>query len=74
MQLGVLIAEDDVLVRLTMREALEAAGHKVEAVADGQEAMTRISQTPFDFGSPWVTSNTFGAVPAPLIGATLRLA
>lgn len=48
MQLGVLIAEDDVLVRLTMREALEAAGHKVEAVADGQEAMTKISQTPFD--------------------------
>jgi DNA-binding NtrC family response regulator len=48
MKLSVLIAEDDALVRFTMREALEGAGHNVEAVADGQEAITRLSDTSFD--------------------------
>ena len=44
MKLSVLIAEDDALVRFTMREALESAGHNVEAVADGQEAIGRARQ------------------------------
>jgi DNA-binding NtrC family response regulator len=48
MKLGVLIAEDDSLVRCTIREALEAAGHTVDAVADGQEALVRTSSNSFD--------------------------
>jgi DNA-binding NtrC family response regulator len=48
MKLAVLIVEDDALVRSTMREALESAGHAVDAVADGQEAMGRTSQTTYD--------------------------
>ena len=48
MKLEVLIAEDDDLVRFTVREALEAAGHAVEAVADGQDAITRLTEKAFD--------------------------
>ena len=48
MKFEVLIAEDDELVRLTMREALESAGYSVEAVADGQEAMARFAEKRFD--------------------------
>jgi DNA-binding NtrC family response regulator len=48
MKLDVLVAEDDSLVRMTMREALEGAGHSVEAVADGQEAMSRANERAFD--------------------------
>jgi DNA-binding NtrC family response regulator len=48
MKLAVLIAEDDSLVRSTMGQALEAAGHVVEAVADGQEAMARTSAFAYD--------------------------
>ena len=36
MKFEVLIAEDDDLVRVTMREALETAGYSVVAVPDGQ--------------------------------------
>jgi DNA-binding NtrC family response regulator len=48
MKLEVLIAEDDDLVRFTVREALETAGHAVEAVADGQDAITRLAEKAFD--------------------------
>ena len=41
MNLSVLIAEDDALVRRTIPEALQVAGHRVEAVADGQLAISR---------------------------------
>jgi two-component system response regulator AtoC len=48
MKLEVLVAEDDPLVRTTMQEALEAAGHAVEAVSDGQEAISRTNLRSFD--------------------------
>jgi DNA-binding NtrC family response regulator len=48
MKLEVLIAEDDPLVRFTMREAIEAANHVVEAVADGHEAIERTTARTFD--------------------------
>src|SRR6185295_1392589 len=48
MKLEVLVAEDDPLVRTTMQEALEAAGHTVEAVSDGQEAISRTNVRSFD--------------------------
>jgi two-component system response regulator AtoC len=48
MKLEVLIAEDDPLVRFTMREAIEAANHVVEAVADGYEAIERMTARTFD--------------------------
>jgi two-component system response regulator AtoC len=48
MKLSVLIAEDDSLVRSTIGEALESAGHVVDAVADGAEAMSRTAQSTYD--------------------------
>src|SRR5688572_21539660 len=48
MKLGVLIVEDDALTRSTMRDAMAAAGHVVEAVADGQMALSRLSEMRFD--------------------------
>lgn len=48
MKLEVLVAEDDDLVRFTVREAFEAAGHTVEAVNDGQDAIARLNERPFD--------------------------
>jgi len=48
MKFEVLIAEDDELVRMTMREALETAGYSVVAVPDGQEAMARFAEKRFD--------------------------
>jgi DNA-binding NtrC family response regulator len=48
MKLGLLIVEDDALTRLTMRDAMAAAGHVVEAVADGQMALSRLAEMRFD--------------------------
>jgi two-component system, NtrC family, response regulator AtoC len=48
MRLAILIAEDDALTRSTICEALASAGHAVEAVADGHEAMLRTMASPYD--------------------------
>jgi DNA-binding NtrC family response regulator len=48
MKLAILIAEDEPLIRLTMCEALESAGHVVECAADGQEAIARINESSYD--------------------------
>jgi DNA-binding NtrC family response regulator len=48
MKLGVLIVEDDALTRSTMRDAMADAGHVVEAVSDGQMALSRLSEMRFD--------------------------
>jgi DNA-binding NtrC family response regulator len=48
MRLAILIAESDPLIRSTMRDALESAGHVVEAVSDGREALSRIAAYAYD--------------------------
>ena len=47
-KLAVLLAEDDALVRHTVRDALTAAGHQVQAVSDGEAALSRLAETHFD--------------------------
>lgn len=44
----ILLAEDDDSMREFLARALRRAGHQVEAVADGAEAMTALDSTPFD--------------------------
>jgi DNA-binding NtrC family response regulator len=48
MRLAILIAEGDPLIRSTMRDALESAGHVVEVVSDGQEAFSRTAESVYD--------------------------
>jgi DNA-binding NtrC family response regulator len=48
MRLAILIAESDPHVRSAMRDALESAGHVVDAVSDGQEAVARTTEYAYD--------------------------
>src|SRR5688572_29552931 len=48
MKLEILIVEDDALVRSTMRDAMAEAGHRVEAVADGEAAIASLGVARFD--------------------------
>ncbi|ACG74471.1 two component, sigma54 specific, transcriptional regulator, Fis family [Anaeromyxobacter sp. K] len=43
-----LLAEDDRIVRVTVRDALEEAGYQVTACADGAQALAAIEREPFD--------------------------
>jgi CheY-like chemotaxis protein len=45
---AILLADDDTAMRDFVRRALEGDGHRVVAVADGVEALERISATAFD--------------------------
>ena len=45
---NILLAEDDHSMREFLTRALRRAGHEVESVSDGLEAMTCIAGTPFD--------------------------
>lgn len=44
----VLIADDERLILEAMMDVLEAAGHEVVGVADGQEALWRLQSSDFD--------------------------
>ena len=44
----ILLAEDDMSMREFLARALRRAGHEVEAVGDGLDAMDYINGTPFD--------------------------
>ncbi|MCK6460179.1 MAG: sigma-54 dependent transcriptional regulator, partial [Planctomycetes bacterium] len=46
--MNVLLAEDERSIAVTLRDALEEAGHKVHAVADGREALRELKATPYD--------------------------
>ncbi|HEX7124891.1 MAG TPA: response regulator [Thermodesulfobacteriota bacterium] len=46
--LRVLVADDEPAVRDLACDALAARGHQVEAVADGEAALRRLSEAPFD--------------------------
>jgi two-component system, NtrC family, response regulator AtoC len=48
MNFGILVVEDDALVRSTMRDAMADAGYVVEAVADGEGALARLREARFD--------------------------
>jgi two-component system response regulator HydG len=48
MRLAILVAEGDPLIRSTMRDALESAGHVVEAVSDGRAALSRATEFAYD--------------------------
>jgi DNA-binding NtrC family response regulator len=48
MNFGILVVEDDALVRATMRDAMAEAGYVVEAVADGGAALARLGEARFD--------------------------
>jgi len=43
-----LLAEDDRIVRITVADALEEAGYRVEACADGTTALAALEREPFD--------------------------
>jgi two-component system response regulator AtoC len=43
-----LLAEDDRIVRITVRDALDEAGYRVEACADGTAALQALEREPFD--------------------------
>ena len=45
---NILLAEDDLSMREFLARALRRAGHEVEAVGDGLDAMSFIAATPFD--------------------------
>ena len=45
---NILLAEDDLSMREILARALRRAGHEVEPVGDGLEAMSHIAGTPFD--------------------------
>jgi len=44
----VLVADDEAAIRKVVRDALEQAGHEVEAAADGEEALARFEGGAFD--------------------------
>ncbi len=44
----ILVVEDDLINQELMRDVLEAEGHTVEAVADGESALRRIGEAPPD--------------------------
>jgi len=44
----ILVADDEESIRFVLREALEAAGHHVEEVQDGEQALERLSGGAFD--------------------------
>ncbi|MFM9906209.1 MAG: sigma-54-dependent transcriptional regulator [Nitrospiraceae bacterium] len=47
-KLSILLVDDEPLMRLSMVDALEAAGHEVEAWASGTEGLDAIRRRPFD--------------------------
>ncbi|MDE0885929.1 MAG: sigma-54 dependent transcriptional regulator [Myxococcota bacterium] len=47
-RLAVLIADDEESIRFVLREALEAEGHRVNEVADGESALDALSSDQFD--------------------------
>ncbi len=44
----ILLAEDDESMREFLAKALRRAGHEVEPVGDGLDALSQIGETPFD--------------------------
>jgi two-component system nitrogen regulation response regulator GlnG len=44
----ILVADDERSIRFVLRDALEAAGHRVEEAASGDEARERLAAEPFD--------------------------
>ncbi|MDG2334603.1 MAG: sigma-54 dependent transcriptional regulator [Myxococcota bacterium] len=46
--LAVLVADDEESIRFVLREALEAEGHRVNEVADGESALDALSSDQFD--------------------------
>jgi DNA-binding response OmpR family regulator len=44
----ILVAEDEELVRRMMQAALKQRGHQVEACSDGQAALRKLQEQPFD--------------------------
>ncbi len=46
--MNVLLAEDERSIAVTLRHALEEAGHKVHSVADGREALRELQARSFD--------------------------
>lgn len=58
---GVLLADDEMLIRDLVQEALEEAGYEVIAVASGSEALAALAQGPGFVGL--VTDINFGGPP-----------
>ncbi len=46
--LEILLVDDEPLIRLSVGDALRAAGHKVQLAADGEEGMALVGTRPFD--------------------------
>ena len=46
--MDILLAEDERSIAVTLRDALEAAGHKVESVREGRSALVSIENRDFD--------------------------
>jgi CheY-like chemotaxis protein len=44
----ILVIEDEDLVRFTLRDSLESAGHEVVEAKNGQEGLDALGQEPFD--------------------------
>jgi two-component system, NtrC family, response regulator HydG len=44
---SILVVDDDVALRYTLREILESAGHRVVEAANGEEALARCAEEPF---------------------------
>jgi CheY-like chemotaxis protein len=44
----ILVVEDEKLINIMFREALENAGYEMEAAYDGQEGFEKYNQNPFD--------------------------
>ncbi|MBK9383475.1 MAG: response regulator [Planctomycetes bacterium] len=44
----ILLAEDEKTIAITLRDALEEVGHRVEWVADGREAKEELKRVAYD--------------------------
>lgn len=45
---SILVVDDDPTVRMIAGEILTAAGHEVSEAGDGEEALRKVAETPFD--------------------------
>ena len=45
----VLVADDDLSIRLLIEDILEQSGYRVELAEDGRDALRRVRQNPPDF-------------------------
>ena len=59
----ILLAEDDEGMRSFLTGALRRAGHEVVSVGDGLDALTKLTDTPFDLCRASMESSWRGALP-----------